>query len=84
MVVRAGRRGQRCPALTQCVLANTCDTSRVLVMLVVLALTIWGVVNLARPLAPKQRVVLVLVFIAALVYLILKLVELGILGRVTT
>ena len=71
-------------AVTQCVLANTCDTSRVLVMLVVLALTIWGVVNLARPLAPKQRVVLVLVFIAALVYLILKLVELGILGRATT
>jgi len=70
-------------AVTQCVLANTCDTSRVLVMLVVLALTIWGVVNLARPLAPKQRVVLVLVFIAALVYLILKLVELGILGRAT-
>ena len=53
-------------------------------MLVVLALTIWGVVNLARPLEPKQRVVLVLVFIAALVYLILKLVELGILGRATT
>ena len=71
-------------AVTQCVLANTCDTSRVLVMLVVLALTIWGVVNLARPLAPKQRVVLVLVFIAALVYLILKLVELGILARATT
>jgi len=70
-------------AVTQCVLANTCDTSRVLVMLVVLALTIWGVVNLARPLEPKQRVVLVLVFIAALVYLILKLVELGILGRAT-
>jgi len=71
-------------AVTQCVLANTCDTSRVLVMLVVLALAIWGVVNLARPLEPKQRVVLVLVFIAALVYLILKLVELGILGRATT
>ena len=70
-------------AVTQCVLANTCDTSRVLVMLVVLALAIWGVVNLARPLEPKQRVVLVLVFIAALVYLILKLVELGILGRAT-
>ena len=53
-------------------------------MLVVLALTIWGVVYLARSLEPKQRVVLVLVFIAALVYLILKLVELGILGRATT
>ena len=50
----------------------------------VLALAIWGVVHLARSLEPKQRVVLVLVFIAALVYLILKLVELGILGRATT
>jgi len=66
------------------VLANTCDTSRVLVLLMVLALAIWGVVHLARSLEPKQRVVLVLVFIAALVYLILKLVELGILGRATT
>ena len=65
-------------------LANTCDTSRVLVLLVVLTLAIWGVVHLARSLEPKQRVVLVLVFIAALVYLILKLVELGILGRATT
>jgi hypothetical protein len=53
-------------------------------MLVVLALAIWGVVYLARSLEPKQRVVLVLVFIAALVYLILKLVELGILGRAAT
>ncbi len=64
-------------------LANTCETSRVLLILVVLALAIWGVVHLARPLEPKQRVVLVLVFIAALIYLILKLVELGILGRAT-
>lgn len=68
----------------RCGLANTCDTSRVLVILVALALAIWGVVHLARSLEPKQRVVLVLVFIAALVYLILKLVELGILGRATT
>jgi hypothetical protein len=55
----------------------------VLLILVALALAVFGVVRLARPLEPKQRVVLVLVCIAGLVYLIAKLVQLGILGRVT-
>jgi hypothetical protein len=55
----------------------------VLLILVALAFAIFGVIRLAKPLEPRQRVVLVLVFIAGLVYLILKLVQLGLLGRVT-
>jgi hypothetical protein len=55
----------------------------VLLLLVALGLAIFGVVRLARTLEPGQRVVLVLVFIAAIVWLILKLVQLGVLGRVS-
>ena len=59
-------------------------TSRVLLILVAFGLAVFGVVRLAQTLEPRQRVVLVLVFIVAIVWLILKLVELGVLGRVTT
>jgi uncharacterized membrane protein YuzA (DUF378 family) len=52
-------------------------------MLVALGLAIFGVVHLAKTLEPRQRVVLVLVFIAAIAWLILKLVQLGFLGRVS-
>ena len=58
-------------------------TSRVLLILVAFGVAVFGVVRLARPLEPGQRVVLVLVCIAGLVLLILKLVQLGILGRAT-
>ena len=58
-------------------------TSRVLLILVAFGVAVFGVVRLARPLEPRQRVALVLVCIAGLVLLILKLVQLGMLGRVT-
>ena len=54
-----------------------------LLILVALGLAIFGVVWLAQRLEPGQRVVLVLVFIAAIAWLILKLVQLGVLGRVS-
>jgi len=53
----------------------------VLVILVVFALATFGVVRLGRTLEPRQRVGLVLAFIFAVVYLLLKLVQLGILGN---
>jgi len=56
----------------------------VLLILVACGLAVFGVVRLAQTLEPRQRVVLVLVFILAIVWLILKLVDLGVLGRVTT
>ena len=55
-----------------------------LLILVACGLAVFGVVRLAQTLEPRQRVVLVLVFILAIVWLILKLVDLGVLGRVTT
>ena len=55
-----------------------------LLILVAFGLAVFGVVRLAQTLEPRQRVVLVLVFILAIVWLILKLVDLGVLGRVTT
>ena len=55
-----------------------------LLILVACGLAVFGVVRLAQTLEPRQRVVLVVVFIVAIVWLILKLVDLGVLGRVTT
>jgi hypothetical protein len=54
-----------------------------LLILVVLGLAVFGLVRLAKPLEPGQRVVLVLVFVAAIVCLVLKLIQLGLLGRVS-
>jgi hypothetical protein len=58
-------------------------TSRVVLILVALAVAVFGLIRLGKPLEPKQRVVLVLVFIAGLAYLILTLVQLRVLGRTT-
>ena len=56
----------------------------VLLILVALGLAVFGLVRIAQTLeTPRQRVVLVLVFIVGLVLLMLKLVQLGIFGRVT-
>ena len=52
-------------------------------ILVVLVLAIFGVVRLGRTLEPKQRVVLVIVFICAIAYVLSQLVQLGFLGRHT-
>jgi hypothetical protein len=55
----------------------------VLLILMAFGLALFGVVRLGRTLEPRQRVVLVLVFIVVVGWLILKLVELGLLGRFT-
>jgi hypothetical protein len=52
-------------------------------MLVVLGLTVFGVVRLGRTLEPRQRIVLVLVFAVAVVWVAYKLIDSGILGRTT-
>jgi hypothetical protein len=53
----------------------------VLLILVGFGLAVFGVVRLAKTLEPRQRVVLVLVFILAVVWLLMELVRMGILGR---
>ena len=55
----------------------------VVLILLALGLAIFGIVRLGRTLESGQRVVLVLVFVAAVVWLLLKLVQLGYLGRAT-
>jgi len=52
-------------------------------MLAVLVLAVFGVMRLAATLEPRQRVVLVLVFVVGLALLIFKLIDLGLLGRYT-
>jgi hypothetical protein len=55
----------------------------VVLILVALALAIFGVVQIGRTLTPGQRVVLVIVFILGLICLVFWLVSAGILGRAT-
>ena len=50
-------------------------------LLAVVVLAIFGVVRLGRELEPKQRVVLVIVFIVAVAYALFQLVQLGYLGQ---
>ena len=52
-------------------------------ILVALGLAIFGVVRLGRTLEPRQRVVLVIVFICAIAYVLFQLVQLGYLGQHT-
>ena len=52
-------------------------------ILVAFGLAVFGVVRLGRTLEPKQRVVLVLVFVVAVVWLVYTLIDHGILGRTT-
>jgi Flp pilus assembly protein TadD len=56
----------------------------VILILVVVIVGIVGVVQLARALEPSQRVVLVAVFLLGVAYAIVKLTDLGLLGRRTT
>jgi hypothetical protein len=55
----------------------------VVLMLVALGLAVFGVIRLGRTLEPGQRVVLVLVFVLAVVWVVYKLIDSGILGRTT-
>ena len=55
----------------------------VLLMLVALGLAVFGVVRIGRTLEPRQRVVLVLVFVFAVVWVVYKLIDSGMLGRTT-
>ena len=53
-------------------------------ILIAFGLAAFGVLRLAQTLETrKQRVVLVIVFIVAVVWLVLKLVDLGVLGRMS-
>jgi len=52
-------------------------------ILIALALIVFGVVRVGRTLEPGQRVVLVIVVILGIVYLVLRLRESGLLGRVS-
>lgn len=54
-----------------------------ILILVVVIVGIIGIVQLARTLQPSQRVVLVVVFLFAVAYAIVKLMEFGLLGRPT-
>jgi hypothetical protein len=58
--------------------------SRVVLMLAALGLALFGVIRLSQTLEPRQRVVLVFVFILGVAWVLMQLVRLGILGRVTT
>ena len=53
----------------------------VVVILVVLALAIFGIARLTRTLEPGQRVVSWLVFVLAIIFVFWKLVHMGLLGR---
>ena len=59
------------------------DSTGLLLILVALALAIFGIIRLAQPLEPKQRVVLVMVFICGLAYLTFTLIQWGVLGQRT-
>ena len=62
----------------------TLHSSRVVLILIAFGLAAFGVLRLAQTLETrKQRVVLVIVFIVAVVWLVLKLVGLGVLGRMS-
>ena len=54
-----------------------------LLILVALVLAVIGVIRLASTLEPRQRVVLILVFLFGLIYLTLKLNQLGLVGHRT-
>jgi hypothetical protein len=56
----------------------------VLLILIGLGLAIVGIIRLGRDLTPGQRVVLVAVFILGVVWLLLSLLNAGLLGRRTT
>jgi hypothetical protein len=55
----------------------------VLLILVALGLAVFGVVRIGRTLEPRQRIVLVLVFVFVVVWVVYKLIDNGILGRTT-
>jgi MYXO-CTERM domain-containing protein len=57
-------------------------TSRVVLMLAVVGLALFAVIRLSQTLEPRQRVVLVFVFVLGVAWVLLQLVRLGILGRV--
>ena len=54
-----------------------------LLIAVAFILAVIGVVRLAQSLEPRQRVVLVAVFVLAVAYVIGKLMQFGLLGRQT-
>ena len=59
------------------------DSPGLLLILLALALAVFGVIRLAQSLEPKQRIVLILAFVCGLVYLTLTLIQWGLLGQRT-
>jgi hypothetical protein len=55
----------------------------VLLILVALGLGIFGTIQVTRKMEPGQRVVAWLVFVLAILWLLWKLVQMGVLGRAT-
>jgi len=55
----------------------------VLLIVVALGLAIFGTIRLTRSLEPGQRTVAWFVFVLAVVWLFVKLVQMGLLGRAT-
>jgi hypothetical protein len=55
--------------------------ARVLVILVVLALAVFGIIHLTRTLEPRQRLITWLIFVLAIVFVFWKLTQMGVLGR---
>ena len=56
-------------------------SARVLLILVALGLAVFGTIRLTRSLEPGQRIVAVLVFVIAVIWLFVKLAQMGVLGR---
>jgi hypothetical protein len=57
------------------------ESARVVVVIGVVVLAIFGAVRIGRDLEPRQRVVLVNVVIVAIAYTLFQLVQLGYLGQ---
>jgi uncharacterized membrane protein len=55
----------------------------VLLILLALGLAIFGTIRFTRSLEPRQRSVAWLVFIVAVIWFFMKLVQMGLLGRAT-
>jgi hypothetical protein len=59
------------------------DSPGVLLILLALALAVFGVSRLAQSLETGQRIVLILAFVCGLAYLTLTLIQWGVLGQRT-
>jgi hypothetical protein len=59
------------------------DSPGLLLILLALALAVFGVIRLGQSLEPRQRIVLILAFVCGLAWLTLTLIQWGLLGQRT-